>query len=348
MRVKSVILMCLLAAAFICGSTLTPGEAAKKRAPKAEQPKAAQTKAKQPAKAQTKPEKAQKKLRVAVVDLVNKTPNHIPIEHIMKLFYSRLKAADLYDLIPRDEVKKCIRDTDVGKEAAARRFDRFSAVRFARVLSADAILAGSIPHFERVSTASPLPFSVNGLDFTGRHTDVVFEARLILAENGLVAATVEGGGKADEDAVESMTGVLNDGLTPAFNNAVKRASDALAANLKSADLKPELPQTAEPAQSDADFYVVKSDKKAIYIGAGTSKGVSVGDYFIISAVKKNGGKEDLVPIAVARVTEAEQDAARLELTEPAKAKNSLIKVGDRAQRKTSAAAVELKKRPKSK
>jgi len=286
---------------------------------------------------------SEKKPLVALIDFTDETPNKMAIisddkvdinkvyiSEVMQIIRELALKSDLFELLPQKTVSDAMK-TQIGKEAVARRFDRFSSVRLGKMLKADAILTGEIVNFEK--NIIPKDFTIDGLDFSKRVADVVIRARLINAYNGVILADITGSGNADENIIRTMTAAISSRLSTGFINATSRSAQQILMELKLADIKinkENVPLSQhQNAADNSDFTVVKTEGQYIYINAGRNKDVSIADLFNI--LKKDNAGE-LRPVAVYSVSKVEPDSSQLVLIEPKSAQGT-ITVGDKAKRK---------------
>jgi len=295
---------------------------------------------------------AEKKIRVALIDFADETPNKmavtideksgsnkIQMEKVMQVVKETTEESGLFELLPHDDVAAAM-TTQFGKEAVARRFDRFSAIRLGKILGVDAILTGEIIQFDRNFIVKDI--TINGLDFSKRIDDVVIRARIINAYNGIELANATGYGNADENILETISTTISNSVSIGFLRAVNESIQRILTEFKSADIKVvsddvALPSSQEKSDSKPVFFtVVKIEGNSIYIDAGYDKNVTIADLFTV--LKEDGG--NLIPAAIYSVTMVGTDFSRLDLVEPKKPQGKVL-VGDKIQRKTRGAVMKL-------
>ena|GEM_PF-3120737 len=281
------------------------------------------------------------KILIALVDFADETPNKMALNpdrpteatkvnlpKVMQIVRELTENSGLFELLPQETVAEAMK-TQIGKEAAARRYDRFSAARLGKALVVDAILTGEVIQFEKNVVAKD--FTINGLDFSKRIDDVVIRVRLINAYNGVELANITGSGDADENVLESMSAAITNRLSAGFQQATINSMQKILGELESAEIKIDKEYTPfQLSQNNAEtmsFIVVKTEGKNIYINAGFDKGVLIADLYII--VKEKGAMN---PEAVYSVSKVGRDSSQLVLVEPNDAEGR-VNVGDRVQRK---------------
>ena len=285
-----------------------------------------------------------KKIFAALIDFSDETPNkmiltpgekierdNIYLDEVMKIIRELTEKSGLFELLPNNTVTNAM-NTDIGKEAAARRYDKFSAARLGKLLGVEAILIGEILQFEK--NIIPKNFTINGLDFSNRVDDVVIRARLINAYNGTELADVTSTGNADENLLEALSAAITNKLSAGFYQATSISILRILRELESADIKikKENAPIAHPLKvaETTNFIIVKTEGDSIYINAGRDKGVSIADVFIIM---KNDSVGNLRPVANYSVSMVGSDSSRLVPIDP-KGSPEKILVGDKVQRKT--------------
>ena len=286
----------------------------------------------------------EKKPIVALIDFADETPNKMAINpddkvdvnkvylsEVMQVIRDLTIKSELFELLPHNTVANVMK-TQIGKEAIARRYDRFSSVRLGKLLGVDAILTGEILQFEKNVISKN--FAIEGLDFSNRVADVVIRAKLINAYNGDRIAEVTGSGNADENVLNTMTAALTNKLSSGFLSATNRSAQHILLELKLADIRINKNQASLPRnQSTAaitDITVVKAEGNYIYINAGRNKDISLADLFNILKIDNAG---DFRPVAVYRVSKVEPDSSQLVLVEPTGIQGT-IRVGDKVVKKT--------------
>ena len=290
----------------------------------------------------------EKKILVALIDFADETPNKMLItpgekaedgvahfSEVMRIIRESAENSGLFEFLPHEAVAKAMA-TDIGKEAAARRYDPFSAARLGKVLGTDAILTGQIVQFEKNTIPTDFNITINNMDFSNKGNDVEIRARLISAKSGAELANVTGAGFADENILENVSAAVGGRLSAGFAQAVKISALKIFRELGSADIRTDEyapPPILERAADITNFTVVKVEGggKYIYINAGRNKGVSIADLF---AILKNDAAGELKPVAVYSVSMVEVNSSKLALVEPEDAASSIL-VGDKAQRKRS-------------
>ncbi|MCL1940913.1 MAG: hypothetical protein FWG09_03145, partial [Synergistaceae bacterium] len=290
----------------------------------------------------------EKKILVAIIDFADETPNKMlmaPSEktedgrahfsEVMRIIRELTENSGLFELLPYETVAKAM-DTDIGKEAAARRYDPFSAARLGKALEADVILTGQIVRFEKNNMPAEFNITINNLDFSNKGNDVVIRARLISAKSGAELADITGAGFADENILENVSAAVVNRLSAGFTQAAKISVLKILRELGSTDIMIDMyapPPLSERASDITNFTVVKTEGggKYIHINAGRNKGVSIADLF---TVLKNDAAGELKPVAVYSVSMVDINSSRLALVEPEDAASSIL-VGDKAQRKRS-------------
>jgi hypothetical protein len=292
----------------------------------------------------------EKKFLLALIDFADETPNKMAImpnektedskaslSEVMKIVRDITEKSELFELLPHKAVAE-VMNTQIGKEAAARRFDQFSAVRLGKVLGVDAILTGEIVQFEK--NVIKKDFFINGLDFSNRIEDVVIKARLINAHTGKKLAEITGTGNADENLLETISAVITNRLSYGFQQAVTKSTLIILKELESANIiidKEHTPiNNAQIIAESSSFTVIKTEGKYIYINAGRNKDVSIMDLFV---VLKGGDAGGLTPAVVYRVLKVDPDSSQLLLVESTEAQGA-VRVGAKVKRKTRGAAVK--------
>jgi hypothetical protein len=286
----------------------------------------------------------EKKPLVALIDFTDETPNKMAIDpedkvdinkvylsEVMQVIRELTEKSDLFELLPHNTVTEAMK-TQIGKEAIARRYDRFSSVRLGKMLGVDAIFTGEILHFEK--NIIPRDFIIDGLDISNRAADVVIRARLINANNGERLAEVSGSGNADESVLRTMTAAIANRLSSGFLNATNRSVQQILRELMLADIKINkeyVPLShSKSAMETTDFTVVKTEGNYIYINAGRTKDVSIADLFNIMKKDNDGNMRH---VAIYSVSKVEPDSSQLILIEPKGAQGTIL-IGDKAVRKT--------------
>jgi uncharacterized OB-fold protein len=296
----------------------------------------------------------EKKILVALIDFTDETPNKMAItidektesnkihmSKVMKIVRESTEKSGLFELMPYKNVAEAM-NTQIGKEATARRYDRFSAVRLGKILEVDAILTGEIIQFDK--NIIPKDFNINGLDFSKRINDVVIRARLINAYSGEEIVGVIGVGDADENVLEAISATITNKLSAGFLRAVNISILQILRGFESADIRIEKENDAtryRPDRSVAEsayYSVIQTEGNYIYINAGRNKDVSIADLFNIL---KDDGAGNLKLAAIYSVSMVETDFSRLILVESKEALEK-VNVGDKVQRKTRGAVMKLK------
>ncbi|MCL2146456.1 MAG: CsgG/HfaB family protein [Synergistaceae bacterium] len=289
------------------------------------------------------------KILIALIDFADETPNKMaltpdkPTENnkvnlpkVMQIVREQTENCGLFELLPQETVEEAMK-TQIGKDAAARRYDRFGAARLGKMLAADALLTGEIIQFEKSVIAKD--FTINGLDFSKRTGDVVIRIRLINAYNGIELADISCSGDADENVLESISAAVSNRLSIGFQQATVMCIQNILEELESADIKIDKEYTPiQLSQNNAEtinFTVVKIEGKYIYINAGRDKDVSIADLYFI--VKENGA---LDPETIYSVSKVGRDSSQLVLVEPKDAEG-IVKVGDKVQRKARGTAARF-------
>lgn len=295
-----------------------------------------------------------KEILVALIDFTDETPNKMAItldekaesnkvnmSQVMKVVRETAEKSDLFKLLPYKNVMEAM-NTQIGKDAAARRYDRFSAARLGKILKVDAILTGEVIQFDK--NVIPKDFKINGLDFSKRFGDVVIRARLINAYSGEELVDATEGGDADENILETISASISNKLSIGFLRAVNSSMLRILKEFESTDIKIDKEYTAsqhrrsQNAEGMAYFTVVRIEGNHIYIDAGRNKDISIADLF---SVFRDDGAGNLKPIAIYSVYMVGKDYSRLAPVEP-KGAEGKVNVGEKVQRKTRGAAVKLK------
>lgn len=285
---------------------------------------------------------AERKYLVALIDFDDKTPNKMAItpgerpeqgighlSEVRQVIRELTEKSGIFELLPHETVANAM-NTDIGKEAAARRYDRFSAVRLGKMLGVDAILTGEIVQFEK--SVITKDFTINGIEFTKRVGDVVIKAHLINAHNGVQLTESTRAGVSDENVLETVSAVVENKLSAGFLQATRTSVQLILRDLGSANIKIDKEYVmAQPGIEDImSFTVLKCEGNCIYINAGRNRDVSIADLFNIL---KRDAAGNLKAVAVYRVSMVGHNSSELVLVEPNEALGTIL-VGDRAQRKT--------------
>lgn len=265
---------------------------------------------------------AEKKMSVALVDFRNDTHQDIPVQLIMDVMKQTIISADIFTLIPDNEVKKML-ESSVGFDAKARTFDAFSTARFGKALGADAVLIGRIFLFEKNRIPQEISLKISGYDFSRNGADVAIDVKLLDGKTGATIATATGSGKASEANLEGVVSFLTNTLSPAFLHATQVAALRLVNDLKGLLAVPIRP--VAPAESPR-FVITQIDKNKFYINAGRNRDISIGDAFEIYS-----NRESKV-IGLAKIVELDLTSARLEVVGKTL---SDVAIGDRAVRTLS-------------
>ncbi|MCL1875897.1 MAG: CsgG/HfaB family protein [Synergistaceae bacterium] len=291
----------------------------------------------------------ERKMLVALIDFTDETPNKmaltpddksesnkIHISKVMKVVRETTEKSELFELLPYENVMKAM-DTQIGKEAAARRYDRFSAARLGKILEVDAILTGEVVQFEK--NVIPKDFIINGLDFSKRVEDVVIRVRLINAYNGVDLVDVIGAGNADESLLETISATISNKLSIGFLRAVNFSTLKILKEIESADIiiNKEYSPSFQSVADEAFYSIVRIEGNYIYINAGRNRNVSIADLF---TVIKDDGAGNHKPAAIYSVSMVERDYSKLVLVEP-KGTEVKVYVGEKVQRKTRGAEMKL-------
>jgi len=284
----------------------------------------------------------EKKILVALIDFADETPNKMAItpgertersnvylSEVMQIIRELTEKSGMFELLPHKTVREAM-NTVIGKEAAARRYDRFSSARFGKMLGVDAIFTGEIVQFEK--NTIPRDLTINGLDFSKREKDVIIRARLINAYNGTELADISGAGTADENVLETVSAAVVNKLSIGFLQATKISVMKILKELSSADIKIDKEYVPAPTNilDMINYTVTKTEGKYIYINAGLNRSVCVTDLFTILKRDDSG---NLKPSAVYSVSTVDLNSSKLVLLEPNEALGTVL-VGDKAQRKT--------------
>ena len=298
---------------------------------------------------------AESKILVALINFTDETPNKmilspgerderndIHLSEVMQIIWELTEKSGLFKLLPQKTVEEVMK-TQIGKEAVARRYDRFSSARLGKMLGVDVILTGEIVQFNKNTV--PRDLTINGIDFSSRVDDVVIKARLINAYNGMEILNVSGSGVADENVLESVSAAVVNRLSIGFVQATKISVMQILREIGSADIviNKENYSSSKSFVDMIDYTVVKTEGKYIYINAGRSKDISVADLFTIMKKDERGR---FIPVAVYMVSMVELNSSQLLLVEPAD-ESGLVLVGDKAQRRFSGTEIEIKSQKKS-
>ena len=283
----------------------------------------------------------EKKILVALIDFIDETPNKMAItpgenaepsnvylSEVMQIIRELTEKSDMFEILPQKAITEAMK-TEIGKEAAARRYDRFSSARLGKMLGVDAILTGKIVQFEK--NIIPRDFTINGLSFQKSEGDVVIRVRLINAYNGMEIADITGTGIADENVLETVSAAVVHKLSIGFIQATKISAMKILRELASSDIKTDKEYIpAPPSIVDMmNFTVVQAEGQYIYINAGLNRNISVADLFTILKKDEAG---NLTPVAIYSVSSIEHNSSKLVLIEPMEALGTIL-VGDKAQRK---------------
>ena len=281
------------------------------------------------------------KILIALIDFADETPNKMALNpenpteankfnlsKVMQIIREQTENCGLFELLPQETVAEAMK-TQIGKEAAARRYDRFGAARLGKILDVDAILTGEIIQFEKSVVAKD--FTINGLDFSKRIDDVVIRIRLINAYNGVELANITGSGDADENVLESISATISNRLSIGFQQATIFSIQKILKELESASIIIDKEYTPlQLSQNDVEttsFTIMRTEGQYIYINAGLDKGISIADlYFIVKEIDPQN------PEVIYSVSKVGYDSSQLLLVEPKDAEGR-VKVGDKVQRK---------------
>ena len=190
---------------------------------------------------------AEKKILAALIDFADGTPNKMSLTadenfelsnahlaEVRQIIRESTEKSGLFELLPRETVAEAM-NTQIGIDAVARRYDRFSAARLGKMLGVDVILTGEIVHFGKDTVSGNL--TISGLDFSDRTDDVIIKAQLINAHNGEELANVTGRGTASENVLDTMSAAAANRLSTGFLQATRASILRILREFETVDIK---------------------------------------------------------------------------------------------------------------
>jgi len=232
------------------------------------------------------------------------------------LLLHELVAAGKVELVEHSAVDKIIHEQNLSNSD---RFDNATAARIGKIAGVDAVVLGSVTQFTGTSkeTAGSKGASIfvnSGAHRMQTQVSIVTTARVVDVNTGVVLASAEGRGSAQNTETRVATGAQgSQSGSPVLDDATLKAIKMVADQL---DASPALTTMVEVARTEYKANVADATGNTLILDVGSKGGVHVGDVLQVSrsgrVVKAKDGtvlKTIYDPLGTAKVTEVDSNSA---------------------------------------